>query len=223
MPDFSKIFDALSSDRLGKYKQYKTTKFNDQETVQRYLFNSELSAEVHKAVHILEVVLRNQVTKEWNKYLGTSDWPLNGSHIPNLGKFQLMHRKLSEAISRAGSTPTNGKVVAELSLGFWLHMFDNKFDVHNIKIIKNIFLHRKSWNKSLRIEIGTIRDEIEVIHELRNRIAHHEPIFHRKDLDAQFKLITDHIEQLEPACMDLLQGNNFKNYRKSGWQAIKLT
>lgn len=219
-PNYSHIFNSLSADRLEKYKKHKDKTFSDLETVQRYLYNIEVSAEVSKAVHILEVVLRNQLAHEWNKFLSCSDWPMNKQGIPTTNKFQRMHQKIDEAISRAGGSHKNGKVIAELSFGFWVHLFDSKFDVQNIKLIQRILPQRTQWDKALTKEIKNIRDDFQMINELRNRVAHHEPIFHQKDLDQKYTLIIRYISEINPACLDLVNQIKFHEWRKDRWQAI---
>lgn len=219
-PSYTNIFNSLTADRLDKFKKYKATTFSDHETVQRYLYNIEVSAEVNKAIHILEVVLRNQISHEWNTYLACSDWPMNKRGIPATTKFNKMNKKIDDAISRVGANLKNGKVIAELSFGFWVHMLDSKFDVQNIKLIKKIFPLRTKWDKALTTEIKNIRDDFQVINELRNRVAHHEPIFHKRDLDSKYALIIQYISEINPACLDLVGQTKFHDWRKNKWHGI---
>jgi hypothetical protein len=219
-PNYINIFDSLTADRLEKYRQYKTTTFGDLETIQRYLYNIEISSEVNKAIHILEVVLRNQLSHKWNDFLGCDDWPMNKQGIPVSFKFNRMHQKIDEAISRIGGKRKNGKVIAELSFGFWVHLFDSKFDVQNIKLIQKIFPQRAQWDKALTKEIQNIRIDFQTINELRNRVAHHEPIFHQKDLDQKYDLIIKYISEINPDCLSLLQQSKFHDWRKNKWQGI---
>lgn len=206
---------------MEKYRRYKATTFNDLETVQRYLYNIEISTELNKAIHILEVVLRNQLSHEWNRFLDCTEWPMNKQGIPMTSKFQRMHTKINEAISRAGGSHKNGKVIAELSFGFWVHLFDSKFDVQNIKLIQRILPLRNDWNKALTLEIKKIRNDFQLINELRNRVAHHEPIFHQKDLDQKYDLIVKYISEINPACLALVPQYKFREWRKNKWQGIK--
>ena len=179
MNDFADIFKALTYDRLKKYRENssKGISYPDIEVIQRYLYNMEISNSLNKSIHILEVVLRNRLVDEWNKFLGTNDWPLNKKGIPSSLKYQRMISDINKAIQRSGNSHDNGKIVAELSFGFWLHLLSQKFQKTNIKIIKEVFKYKSDWNNNLVISINELHQKISKIHQLRNRIAHHEPIF----------------------------------------------
>lgn len=72
-----------------------------------------------------------------------------------------------------------GDVIAELAFKFWVNLFTARFD-------------RRLWNKHLQstfpnlpaslpltLARQTIHQDLDQIRKLRNRIAHHEPIFLR--------------------------------------------
>jgi len=79
-------------------------------------------------------------------------------------------RGIQEAVRRCGSAAPPGKVVAELSFGFWRYLTSSA--------------HEKSlWLQYLHAAYppGTSRKDVDRglsrLNELRNRVAHHEPIF----------------------------------------------
>jgi hypothetical protein len=145
---------------------------------------------------------------------------MNKQGLPTTNKFKRMHIKIDEAISRLRGNGKNGKVIAELSFGFWVHLFDSKFDVQNIKLIQKIFPKRTTWDKALTKEIKNIRVDFQVVNELRNRIAHHEPIFHQRDLDQKYNVIIQYISEINPACLDLISKGKFQEWRKNKWREI---
>ena len=91
-----------------------------------------------------------------------------------------------------GRFRTVGKVIPELKFAFWQRMFTQRHDA-------------RLWNKHLRMvlpqlepseKVATLRqgiyEDLEHIRKLRNRIAHHEPIFTRNlsdDFERILKLI----------------------------------
>jgi len=79
-------------------------------------------------------------------------------------------RSIQEAVRRCGPAAPPGKVVAELGFGFWRYL--------------NSSAHEKSlWVPFLHTAYppGTARKDVDRrisrLNELRNRVAHHEPIF----------------------------------------------
>ena len=92
---------------------------------------------------------------------------------------------------------TPGKVIAELSFFFWQNLFTRRFE-------------SRLWVPHLRTvmpcldvtqEVSILRrlvfDELESVRKLRNRIAHHEPIFNR-DLEVDLRRIRWLIELRSP-------------------------
>ncbi|MFX7776723.1 hypothetical protein ABTJ98_22060, partial [Acinetobacter baumannii] len=71
---------------------------------------------------------------------------------------------------------TTGKVIAELRFVFWQKLFTGRHDVRLwLPHIAAAFPLAPAGNAaSLR---GRIYDDLEALRRLRNRLAHHEPIF----------------------------------------------
>ena len=96
--------------------------------------------------------------------------------------------------------PTAGKVVAELSFAFWIAMLTSRHDV-------------RLWTPWIRAEFphfapqlaGACRNQLhlalEEVRRLRNRIAHHEPIFAR-DVAADYERIRQIIAWRSPITAD---------------------
>jgi hypothetical protein len=88
---------------------------------------------------------------------------------------------------------TTGKLIPELKFVFWQTMFTGRHDArlwnaHLIQVFPN--LCHSTPVRQLRQEIY---HELEQIRTLRNRIAHHEPIFAR-NLTADFQNIANLVE-----------------------------
>ncbi len=85
----------------------------------------------------------------------------------------LNRRAVDAAIRKCGGTKaTPGKVIAELSFGFWRHLTAASHE----KTLWVPYLHHAYPAKTQR---KAIDDVIGNINTVRNRIAHHEPIFDR--------------------------------------------
>lgn len=86
--------------------------------------------------------------------------------------------------------PTTGKVIPELSFVFWEKMFTGRFDLQiwskHLTVVMPYL--NPAWN--IQVARGKINKDLNKIRGLRNRIAHHEPIFNRA-LAAEFSLIEE--------------------------------
>ena len=182
----SNIPHILSEPRFATYLQHCG---NDRtQALLLYKWNLELSAAFVVPLHLLEVSLRNAVV-ECLEAVHTSNWPWNQGFIrrlPNPPRGYSPTRDLLNVASM--KSPTMGKVVAELKFVFWEKMFTKRhdkrlWDAH----IKNAFPNAPATLSPSQIR-GRIYDDVIVIRKLRNRIAHHEPIFSRNNQDDYNKI-----------------------------------
>jgi hypothetical protein len=109
-------------------------------------------------------------------------------------------RDLLNAKSKSNMHAT-GKVIADLKFVFWEKMLTNRYDqrIWNGQLLK-VF---PNLNPSDPINISRIKiySDLEKIRKLRNRIAHHEPIFNR-NLNNDLSIIT---ELIGVRCLDTAQ------------------
>jgi hypothetical protein len=88
---------------------------------------------------------------------------------------------------------STGKVIPELRFVFWQKMFTSRHDNR----LWNTHLTRVLPNLAPAKPVGQLRreiyDSLEEIRKLRNRIAHHEPIFAR-NLSGDLQRIVDLVE-----------------------------
>ena len=181
----------LSEPRFATYLQHCGN--NKMLALRLYKWNLELSSAFIIPLHLLEVSTRNAVVERLEA-VHTSNWPWNRGFIrslPNPQRGYSATKNLREVASI--QNPTMGKVVAELKFVFWEKMFTKRHD-------------RRLWNDHLKTAFphapeamtvpelrSEIYNDIGVIRKLRNRIAHHEPIFSRNtqdDFDKIYKLIS---------------------------------
>lgn len=87
---------------------------------------------------------------------------------------------------------TTGKVVPELKFVFWQQMFDSRHEARIwVPNLHHVFPNVDT-TKSVSVVRQEIQDSLEKIRTLRNRIAHHEPIFARNladDFQTIFNLV----------------------------------
>lgn len=153
--------------------------------IELYAWNAEVSSAFLFPLHVCEVVVRNAVAECFEIKYG-SNWPWVTSFERSL------NNRLKEDLSRAkdsvGNTKKTGKVIAELNFFFWQSIFTKSHDFR----IWNQYLLTAFPNLDNKNPIPPQREGIyqvlDELRHLRNRIAHHEPIF-KRDLLEDYKKI----------------------------------
>jgi hypothetical protein len=180
---------ALSAARMGTYE---IAAAHDEVTaLALYSWNAQVSAALMAPLHICEVVVRNAVSDTLEVVYGAR-WPWSVGFEQSLPHHRFGYSPRKDLQSARNGAPTTGKVIPELKFVFWQKMFTGRYDA-------------RLWNKHLRTAFPgldptrtvsdlrrEIYEELERIRKLRNRIAHHEPIFKRnltEDLDRIVDLI----------------------------------
>ena len=188
--------DTISPERIRSYRNY----FNlttDEEALGLYLWNDALSASFFKLVSILEVTFRNALHRElsheyhphknqgsvfdndWYEYLITQNIIRNPKSITNITHISSRPRgRRSPVLTPRRPVPKPGDVVAGQTFGFWPYLIE-RHSVNWQKILHNALRdhfseHESYWGQSA---IDDLILRLKQVCELRNRIAHHEPIW----------------------------------------------
>ena len=185
-----------SAPRLTKHRAV----CSDEEQVKRlYEMDMRLSAAAYKALHMCEIVIRNAMDvqlRTWNRgKQGSEDWTLDPAPMLRA----CFKDDLDEAIDHAQKAvgkrnqPTHDDVVAQLNFGSWRYLIpgsnphsakDRVWDEALVKAFTNTY--------AIRTTVA-IASHLSIAYDLRNRVAHHEPIFHL-DLQAKRRNIRDVID-----------------------------
>ncbi len=145
-----------------------------------YRYNLTLSAEMLKIISCFEVALRNRINCTLKSTFG-NEW-LRDSCLPG-GIFDNPHTRKTKTIinnaynglTSAGSyTPT--KLMSEMEFGIWKYMFSGPQYAATGQKLLSIFPSKPKSTRLLRIDNKYIFNELDSINQIRNRIAHHEPI-----------------------------------------------
>ncbi|MEO3793315.1 hypothetical protein ABGB14_24145 [Nonomuraea sp. B10E15] len=131
----------------------------------------EVSEAFYGPLHCLEITLRNAEHDRLCAQYGRNDWwrvaPLD-EHTAT--KVAVARQKL---LRRCAGDFTADDVVAELSFGFWVSLLSRRHDRHLwVPALHRAFPHYTGSREPLRESLQTML-------LLRNRIMHHEPIHHR--------------------------------------------
>jgi hypothetical protein len=183
---------ALSHARLSNYRSFFGAT-DDAQALGLYQWNDELSGCLFRTISWVEVLLRNQFHYAFSLRYGavgthdSKDWyayvALNSLSQEKIRK--ITHYKQGQQFLPRNPAPSPNDVVSKLTFGFWSHLLDLKKDNLNHPIDwGNILLdvlpgHRQRqathWAKLKHQDALFAR--LDLCTELRNRIAHHEPIW----------------------------------------------
>jgi hypothetical protein len=161
---------TISRERLAKYLT--ASEGDILGAIAIYQENTLLSEAFYTPLQCVEIALRNVLNEGMAARYG-DDWlkngraPLDSDALTTIAKL------------RIGPNDSTGTIVAELSFGFWVSLLGPRYDAT---------LWRDALCKVVRPSKGSrrrkdIHARFNAIRRLRNRVAHHEPIF-QKDLAA---------------------------------------
>ena len=149
--------------------------------IQLYLYNARLAKSLLFPLHVLEVVLRNGMDEVISSVYG-DEWHLEHK-FRNILSFQ-SNNSLQKAIDRFKKSPKKDDLVSQLSLDFWSNLFRAEYDRYLWQTqMPQLFPNHPVTRSKFEVEIIKIN-------QLRNRIAHHEPIL-------ELNTSTDHHRILE--------------------------
>lgn len=164
---YEKVF---SVQRMEKYFQHYEN--DDEKAIIHYQSNIELSESFYSILSMFEVALRNSMNRELTAYFGTEDWYLRMESVPGLRNLKNSINMAKKQIANRDEIINANKVIAELSLGFWVRLFNAEYELILWKPLRKAF---PFLEKNLR-QRNNVSAPINKIRDFRNRVFHHEPI-----------------------------------------------
>jgi hypothetical protein len=161
---------VFSTERMRKY--FENYPADEAKAIRHYQLNISVSESLYPILCLFEVSLRNSLNRELCGKYGTADWYLALSTQPGLKALNNEVTLAKRHITKRGETITASKVVAELTLGFWVRILNAEYERILWKDLRRAFPYMaKSERKRHNVSapINKIRD-------FRNRIFHHEPV-----------------------------------------------
>ena len=170
-PEINKYLkNAISIKRLAKYLAAVDGDLD--KALKLYEENMRLAEAFYTPLQCLEVCLRNGLNSRLCTTFG-DDWMTNGKPALEEGA-KLSIQKAIEDLQKADHDVTPDDIVAELNFGFWIGLMGPPYDAT---------LWRQTLYKSFTAKGGqkrsTVHRRFNALRRFRNRVAHHEPIFHR--------------------------------------------
>ena len=186
------ITQAISQQRLQKFLSHSGDDF--EKALKLYEQNMRMSADIFPIISCFEICLRNKIHDTMQQDYGV-DWLIN-PETPLKKESREKVEQVRERLPRnkMNDTPEYmGRIVAGLSLGFWTGLLGAQYE-------------ELLWRRTIRHafpnytgKLRPLRGRIYSISDLRNRIAHHEPIVF---IDNIAGLHTEIIETIGWMCLD---------------------
>lgn len=168
----SHIVGKLSTERLGPYVS--ACHGDEAQALSLYRWNATASAGMHMCLGHVEVLMRNAMDAQLTAMSSIGPWYITLSPRLNVHAREAIGKARTRA-TKNGRSETQGRVVAELAFDFWRYLVSRQY-------------HRVLWTPGLcrafpGISIREASSTLSRLLDMRNRVAHHEPI-HNRDLTA---------------------------------------
>lgn len=164
---YEKVF---STQRMEKYFNHYPN--DNEKAIKHYKSNIELSESFYSVLSMFEVSLRNSLNRELTEYFGTTDWYLRIYSENGLRNLRNSINLAERHIINSNEIVTANKVIAELTLGFWVRLLNAEYERVLWKPLRKAF---PFLEKSQR-QRNNVSAPINKIRDFRNRVFHHEPI-----------------------------------------------
>lgn len=179
---------TLSQERLSRYLAARDGDLDA--AIALYEQNSRISEAFYIPLQGLEICLRNSLHGQMNARYG-DDW-IRTSSAPLDNNTGLWIDEAIREFKVPRDTVPTGSIVAELKFAFWVSLLGKRYDATLWRqALFRAFLPGGGTKRSM------VHNRMNALRRLRNRIAHHEPIFER-DLQATHNEIIEAIRWMCP-------------------------
>jgi len=172
-PEFETI---MSANRMGRYL---TSSAGDtRKCMTLYRKNLSLSQELFTIISCYEVALRNGIDRVYLSHHG-NDWLRNASQtggIFDTPPCNQTKRVIIKSINDLSPVYSHAKLLAKMDFGFWRYLFAQPQFYAGGQMLLNIFPAKPRSTPAIQYNHTFIFHQLEQINNLRNRLAHHEPI-----------------------------------------------
>lgn len=196
--DYNALSQLLTAERLGSYLRWSD---GDLEAAfALYEWNMVASAAVMHTTGMVEVIVRNAMDcalQEMAHARGWSSW-FDGAPLYQRGRVDI--RKARERATRFGNqTEVHGKVVAELTLGFWRYLAASRY----LTALWAPVLYRAFGGgpADKLQQQRQVERHLKNLLLVRNRAAHHE-LIHRRNLLRDLKAAVEVTSWVDPSAGD---------------------
>lgn len=210
---------ALSTERLHEYRRAASDPALHR--LGYYAWNVALCESLYPSLHLCEVTLRNSLFEVLRREFpvppyrtGVTCWLDDGTRVltqEHADRVAAAKRKLLDRLRGSRVPFTPGRLVAEMSFGFWTYLFDSEYGYVSPKapglwprLLDQVFPHLPDVQAVPRRRAEFSSRLAEIV-RLRNRAFHHEPIWKEPGLAEKHAMVVETIRWMNPAVARALQ------------------
>ena len=175
----ARLQSTISATRLDKYLVASSGDLAA--ALDFYEFNSRLSEAFYTPLQSLEICMRNTIDCQLLETYGPA-W-FDDRISPLAASAQMAIRDARGMIRLPDPIP-RGSLIAELKFSFWVGLLGSGYDAS---------LWRRALYRGFRAGGGRRRADVHgrfnALRRFRNRVAHHEPIFHRDPVSVHAEIL----------------------------------
>lgn len=196
------LLGLIPEARLKSYSQ-EGDKF--EQAFARYQWNVQLAEAMLPSLNYLEVGLRNRLNVVLVRYYG-ANWLVERSPLLlSAEQNRILDDMCDRHIREKHRLPVHDDYVAQMSFGFWSAYFHKRFDPviwHKKNALEIIFPEMILAQRTRKL----IQPQLLMVKDLRNRIAHHEPVWNaRPNIMDIHRICHDLIAAMSPEAAELLR------------------
>ena len=183
---------SLSRDRLEAYRP--RPHGTDLEMLTNYFWNIDLAEALVPCLHAAELALRNTVHGTLSAHYGTDMWFYERG-VLEPGQLIQFANALAKVFKKP--QPHAGRIVAELTFGFWTAVLSAPYD-QRVWAPNKYALFRAAFPHAVGFSRNQVATRFAEIKHLRKRIAHYEAVWYRQNLSREHAEIHQAIQWINP-------------------------
>mgnify|MGYP003226099094 CR=1 FL=1 len=146
--------------------------YDEQRAILHYRCNLQLSEAMYTSLSVFEVTLRNALCRELIQMTGRDDWYAVFPNTPGLSNLNRYITQASKQISGRHEQVTPSKIIAELTLGFWVSLLNSEYERILWKDLRRAFPFMPKERKQRKY----VSAPLNRFRAFRNRVFHNESI-----------------------------------------------
>ncbi len=161
---------VFSTKRMERY--FALYPNDEAKAIRHYECNLMLAESLYVSLSVMEVALRNALCRELETMTGREDWYAIFSTTPELSNLNRYITEAGQHITARCEQITPSKIVAELTLGFWVSLLNAEYERTLWHALRRAFPYmprRERQRRNVSAPLNTFR-------RFRNRIFHNESI-----------------------------------------------